>query len=69
MTIGRSFTRAGWRQRGHRTSSTTRSIVELHVARAALVGEDPHAFQPDEGLHDFGRVVKDEGVSIFLDHT
>ena len=43
--------------------------MELHVARATLVGEDPHVLQPDEGLHDFGRVVKDEGVSIFLDHT
>jgi hypothetical protein len=42
---------------------------ELHVARAPLAGEDPHVLQPDEGLHNFGRVVKDEGVSIFLDHT
>ncbi len=40
--------------------------MELHVARAALVGEDPHVLQPDEGLHNFGRVVADEGVSIFF---
>ena len=34
--------------------------MELHVACTALVGMDPHRFEPDQGLQNFGRFVKDD---------